>query len=304
MRTIRSFISDLLEMLHNIYDEGESKAIAQHLLLHTLGITQTDLLLLSKDTALSSESEHYLYQALQRLGQGEPLQYVLGYTYFLNCKLYTDPGVLIPRPETEELLYIIREDWRGQGIEVHVPRRIFDIGTGSACIPVGLAHLLGTQFVKQIDALEISPDAIAIAQQNAERAMVETGVQIEIKEGNLFELPEWSKEQEPYDMLVSNPPYIHPDEAELMTEQVLSWEPHTALFTPAEAPTLYYDAIANLVCKGYLRTGGDVYLEINPLYADATLSSMCAIIGSEHIEQARIIQDMSNKARFIHLRTK
>lgn len=297
MISIKSFLTLYLGQLSLRYDESEAKAMLHYLLRERLQLGYTELLLLDKDTALSSEDEEILCQQAERLLRGESLQYILGYAYFFDQRLLVSPAVLIPRPETEELVELVRYDIE-QTEEIQA-LQILDIGTGSACIPVGLATQIGSKHIRRIDAIDLSPEALRIAQQNTAKHRELFGMNL--YEADLFEL---SSPFVPggYDVLISNPPYIHPNESVDMSESVLQWEPSLALFAPSEAPTIYYDAIATLVGKSWLRAGGRIYLELNPLYATLTLNRMKAIIGEERIASIELRKDLSGKERFLIVR--
>lgn len=296
MITIKSFLALYSERLSSRYEASECKVMLYRLLEEQLQLSHTELLLLDKDTALSAEAKESLCHLAERLVEGEPLQYVLGYAYFFEHKLSVSPAVLIPRPETEELVCLIQEDIvRGDEVK---PLRVLDIGTGSACIPLGLAARVGSRHIVQIDAIDLSVDALSVARHNVQVAAQE--VPIRLYEADVFDLASPFVEGG-YDIIVSNPPYIHPIEAQEMSESVLQWEPSMALFAPAEEPTKYYDAIADLLRRGWLRRGGRVYLELNPLYAQLTLERMQSIIGKEHISRAELRRDLSGKERFLVL---
>ncbi len=285
------------ERLKQLYDESEIQAMTSQLLSDLLSLSSVNaLLLLDKDTLLSEETEDKFFNALQRLEQGEPFQYVLGYTYFYKDKLAVGQGVLIPRPETEELvamaLQSIGQRYKDKKLKV------LDIGTGSACIPCAIAS--ERLYALELTALEVSEEARCIAGQNIKTYCEKYQADITLQAGDLFALVE----QEPlhsYDIIISNPPYIHPKEAEEMHSSVKEFEPSLALFTPEDRPTLFYEAIAMLVARGYLNQGGEVFLEINPLYAKETLAIMSEIIG-ENLAEAELKLDLSGKERFIQLR--
>lgn len=300
MNTIKSFLSLAHESLRAIYQESEEiQAVAQCLLMDILSCTQTDLLMMGKDTSLSDERWGRLLIALDRLSAGEPLQYILGHAYFMHLDLAVAPGVLIPRPETEELVMLIVEDAkRGLFTSRESGINVLDVGTGSGCIPIALASLLDPAQVRMIRTIDVSSEALMIAQTNIDT--ISHAIPIIAEQQDLFTLPEIA-ETAAYDLIVSNPPYIHPSEAESMTSQVLDWEPHKALFAPERQPTLFYDEIATLVQKGYLKAGGRIYLEINPLYASSTLERMIERIGQERIHEAEILHDITGKLRFIRI---
>ena len=300
MNTIKSFLASAFDRLIPIYNSpSEVKAITQALLMDKLAMSQTDLLLTDKDTPLSEDKWASLCSAISRLEQNEPLQYILGYAYFLDFKLEVSPSVLIPRPETEELVHLLTQTVKQEySSTLHTPIRILDIGTGSACIPIALARLLRKDAVEAIHSIDVSSEALQTAQKNIDT--IEHNIPIKIQEANLFTLPVIERE-EGYDIIVSNPPYIHPKEADEMIKQVLDWEPTTALFAPSERPTIFYDEIARLKHKGYLKNKAHIFLEINPLYAQETLNNMRSIIGKNNIHLADILNDMYGKERFIHI---
>lgn len=173
--------------------------------------------------------------------------------------------------------------------------RLLDLGTGSACIPLALAHMLDESAT--IEAIDISPEALTIAEANIR----ELGKDITLRKGDILTL-ELSPPEQPYDIIVSNPPYIHPSEAELMDKHVLEHEPSCALFAPHSNPIIFYEAIARMCYAGWLALGGHIYVEINPMFAERTLSRMCTLL-SERTKAAEIIHDLSGKARFIHIQT-
>ena len=292
METIRQVEEATILRLAPEYEPAEAREIARRLIEDLRGLRRTDLLLLTgKDTLLSPEEITKLEAALSRLEAAEPLQYVLGSATFLDEELY---GVLIPRPETEELARLIL-----QHTEASSWRRLLDVGTGSGCLAWALAKHLPQ--LDQAIALEVSSQAISIAQENFRRLYEQSGREVYLWHEDLFALVEaHTPPPTPLDLIVSNPPYIHPSEAEDMTAHVLLYEPHLALFAPEESPLAYYTAIGQLVRQGYLRPGGSLWLELNPLYAEQTRTALLYIIGSEQAE-AELIKDMSGKNRFLHL---
>lgn len=277
-------------------EDGEIRTIGRILLEEIFTVSHTIVLTMDKDTLLSSESIVVLSEQIRQLAQGTPLQYVLGHTYFFGCRIEVAPGVLIPRPETEELIELIV--MRSPMVEGTTTRRVLDVGTGSGCIPCALASVWQAELYA--DAMEYSSDALAIARRNLEAYSAQTGARLRLMQANLFDCIGHTP-SEPYDLIVSNPPYIHPDEAEHMTDQVLRYEPSIALFAPKDNPIVYYEAIALLAARGWLKSGGEIYLELNPLYADSIVEAMRSIL-SERLRSSEVICDLSGKKRMAYLK--
>ena len=240
----------LWHLLTPLYGEGEAKAIARMVYEVRYGLTFTDLCI-GKDTQLSADDQAELEEIAQRLERHEPIQYVLGKAEFMGKWYDVEPGVLIPRPETEELVrWIVLKE---------TPATVLDIGTGSGCIAITLAAMYPKATVT---AWDISEKALKVARTNAIRHKVNV----------LFQQVDiLANSQQPkansYDIIISNPPYICNKEREAMEQNVLDYEPHEALFVPDEDPLLFYRAIAEYG-KKVLKPDGWLYFEINPLYAE------------------------------------
>lgn len=283
-------------LLAPLYSPSEVRLILRMLLCEALDLSDTEVLMLEGEHALPPSARSRLTGWLTRLAAGEPLQYVLGYAYFYGLRIAVGAGVLIPRPETEELVELIVTEVSPTASK---RLRVLDVGTGSGCIPCALAHHWGEAL--QAEAWDISSEALGIAQGNFRAFAEQTSAHLVARLEDLFALPQ-AFEASPFDLIVSNPPYIHPDEAEEMTSGVLDYEPSLALFAPKSNPIAYYEAIASLVSLGYLASGGSVYVEINPRYAAETLERMSSIVG-ERLASARLVCDMSGKNRFVVLKT-
>ena len=240
----------LWHLLTPLYGEGEAKAIARMVYEVRYGLTFTDLCI-GKDTQLSADDQAELEEIAQRLERHEPIQYVLGKAEFMGEWYDVEPGVLIPRPETEELVrWIVLKE---------ITANILDIGTGSGCIAITMAAMYPKATVT---AWDISEKALKVARTNAIRHKVNV----------LFQQVDiLANSQQPkansYDIIISNPPYICNKEREAMEQNVLDYEPHEALFVPDEDPLLFYRAIAEYG-KKVLKPDGWLYFEINPLYAE------------------------------------
>jgi release factor glutamine methyltransferase len=249
---------ELWRRLTQVLDEGEAKAIARMVYEVRYGLTFTDLCL-GKDRQLSADCQTELEEIARRLLKQEPVQYVLGVADFCGRQFHVAPGVLIPRPETEELCRWIISDLGCKRPEIN-DYSILDIGTGSGCIAITLAaELLEAEVV----AWDISADALFIAQENA----IRLDVNILFEQVDILK-PQTSNIQSPFDLIVSNPPYILNKERACMEANVLDYEPHLALFVPDDDPLLFYRAIAEYATVA-LKPGGWLYFEINPLCATA-----------------------------------
>jgi len=216
----------------------------------------------------------------ERISAGEPVQYVLEEAWFLGYPFRVTPSVLIPRPETEELCqYIINESGE------HFNGKILEIGTGSGCIAISLSKRLP---FSRVIATDISKSALMVAQENAGRLQVE----VEFLEHNLFKgLPAEIRDIE---VLVSNPPYVPPENIGEMKRNVVAYEPHIALFTPSGDPLLFYRHIA-IAGKRILSSGGKIWFEVHEDYAEG-VSELLEMKGYSEVE---ILQDFRECNRFV-----
>ena len=292
---------ELWHRLTHIYDAGEAKAIVRWVLDVRFDMSWTDILC-GKVTELSAHDQTELEKIMQRLEKGEPVQYVIGVADFFGRQFHVEPGVLIPRPETEDLCrWILASDKHGLTRTVReIPHQsdanILDIGTGSGCIAITLALELPDA---QVTAWDISDDALRIAAGNAKSLGANvTFKHRDVLDSSLFtldsslftlhsSLPKW-------DLIVSNPPYICEKEKSAMECNVLDHEPHLALFVPDDDPLLFYRAIAQYAAEA-LKAQGSLFFEINPLYAD-DLARMLRMMSYHDIS---IRQDQFCKPRFL-----
>lgn len=249
----------LIERIHNALthtpDRNERNAIARAVCCDLLGLSATSYYL-KEVVALTTVQEERLANILGRLQQGEPLQYIEGRAPFCGMDFAVEPGVLIPRPETAELVDRIAQE---HGRE---EPRILDMGTGSGCIAISLDRKIPGA---RVEACDLSEKALAVAEENNRRNG--TGV-------SFFKYDILSKGKglpHSYDIIVSNPPYIRQSEQAGMERHVTEWEPHTALFVPDNDALLFYRAIAETGLTGALRTGGFIYVEINQLLGEETV---------------------------------
>lgn len=248
--------NELWHQLAPLYGDGEAKAIAQMVYEVRYGLTLSDIYL-GKDTQLSADDQAELKEIAKRLADNEPVQYVLGVADFCGRQYHVEPGILIPRPETEHLCRLITEHV-ANGSPIRSTRSILDIGTGSGCIAITLALDIPNSHVT---AWDISPIALRVAKGNAERL----GANVNVVENDMLQqtyqvAPQW-------DLIVSNPPYICDSEAEEMDANVLDYEPEIALFVPDDDPLQFYVPIMNYA-QSALHPGGELWLETNPLYEE------------------------------------
>jgi release factor glutamine methyltransferase len=279
--TIRQFEDYLTTALSTIYERPEAAAIAGQVAGHLLGLDRLGRSQ-RRDQPVDSATLDQSQLLLDRLLRHEPLQYVLQSAPFYGFDLYVDPAVLIPRPETEELVdLIIKEHRAGKELQV------LDIGTGSGCIPIALAAHLP---VRKVYGLDVSEAALAVARQNAATHQVAVEwLKADILAEEEIKLPPAS-----LDLVVSNPPYVLEREKEGMRPNVTSYEPHLALFVPNEDPLLFYRKIA-LQAKRLLRPGGFLYFEINEQYGHPL--TLC--LKQQGFQSVSVLQDIFGKERFL-----
>ena len=250
-------VNEIREALRGIYPDPEALSLAKMLLVEAFGFSTLELYG-GKDKEISGNRRDDLDKMLSRLQKNEPIQYVLGKETFCGLDFEVDSNVLIPRPETRELVEWIVAD-RKSSASSH----ILDIGTGSGCISISLAKFLQGS---KVEAWDISQGALDVARRNAQR----NGVEVLFRHQDVLDaLPGGAI----YDVIVSNPPYITEKEKLDMDANVLDWEPSTALFVPDADPLLFYRKIAELGLS-MLRAGGALYFEINRAYGQETISML------------------------------
>jgi release factor glutamine methyltransferase len=264
--TIQKIYQQLLFQLYEMYDKREAANIADMVIEYITGYKKTDRII-NKQFLLTEKQIQLLNDYTIQLLQHKPAQYVLNEAWFAGIKFYVDANVLIPRPETEELVELIVKEVSGfqssiSGLQItdlsftthYSPLTILDIGTGSGCIAVALKKKLSPV---EIHALDISKGALNIAKRNA--AAQQTQINFHLL--NILDKNEWSK-LPAFDIIVSNPPYVKQSEANAMHKNVLQHEPHIALFVPDEDVLLFYRTIAAFGLR-HLNTHGKLFFEIN-----------------------------------------
>lgn len=259
----------LWQRLLSLYDEREARAVVRLLLEERFDMTLADILGGALDS-LDIQQREELHTMLSRLESGEPVQYVLGEAWFCDRRFHVEPGVLIPRPETELLVEWVMEE--PSLYPLHRRMNVLDIGTGSGCIAISLALGMKDTYVS---AWDISDTALHIARANAERL----GANVSFVKQDALAAPD---DVGLWDVIVSNPPYVCVGEAAQMERHVLEHEPHEALFVPNDDALLFYRAIGQYALRA-LKPSGALYFEINPLYAEE-LSLMLHEMGFSTVQ--------------------
>lgn len=266
---------ELWRTLEPLYGNGEARAITDYVLDVCFGLSKADILCGAVEE-MTAEKAAELNKIFGRLMEGEPVQYVLGRAEFSGRWFNVRPGVLIPRPETEELCAWITADSKASASP-----KVLDIGTGSGCIAITLQLDMPES---KVTAWDISADALDVARENAQQLGANVNF-VKLDALNAKHEGEW-------DVIVSNPPYICEKEKKDMAVNVLEHEPHTALFVPDADPLLFYRAITRLAVQT-LNKGGRLYFEINPIYADDT----CRMMQAEGMTAVELRSDMYGKQR-------
>lgn len=259
-------VNEIRNALREHYPDSEALALAKMLLVEAFGFSTLELYG-GKDKEISGKRLDVLNEMIARLKKNEPIQYVIGAEVFCGWTFEVNENVLIPRPETQELVRWIEADWKSDA-----PCRILDVGTGSGCIAISLSKLLEGA---EVEAWDISEGALRVARRNADR----NEAQVLFRQVDVLKA---CTEDCRYDVIVSNPPYITESEKQDMEANVLEWEPHTALFVPDADPLLFYRRIAELGVS-MLNEGGALYFEINRAYGEETVR-MLEGLGYKQIE--------------------
>lgn len=284
--TYRHVYDHFVKSLTPLYDRAEAENITHWIFEDRLSLSKTGFLLQSQETISEVKANDLAYK-LVRLLKGEPVQYVLGSTFFYGLKLKVNKNVLIPRPETEELVEWIIKDQQAAG-----PINLLEIGTGSGCMAIALKKNLPQA---SVTALDISDAALETAIENATLHEVN----VVFKKLDLFSIIQDKNVNaflpgNRFNIICSNPPYIPVSERHTMQQQVVGFEPHIALFVPDHDPMVYYEAIAILSQKQLLQDGF-IYVEMHENMADR-VAEVFYQHGYQHIS---IKTDLQGKRRML-----
>lgn len=279
--TVREAKKQIKDRLSSVIGESEAEATAKLIIEEVKGYTAVELLM-HADRELLPETIERIDKITQKIANGTPVQYALGTAWFHGRKFAVNPSVLIPRPETSQLMDMIIDRW-GKAADLSV----LDIGTGSGCIAVTLALDLPFSHVKAVD---ISEEAIKVAKVNATFLRAK----VDFARADAFDLSSYKGiDNQSYNIIVSNPPYVLESERETIDLRVKNHEPGLALFVPDEKRTAIYSAISDFAFT-HLDEGGMLYLEINPLCASEILDNL----KNTGFNKAEIISDYKGAKRF------
>ena len=299
---MKQIISQISSQLQSAYPEDEARSLAWWIMEELTGKSRTELQFGCKDTAFSSIMQEKSQEIISRLLHFEPIQYIFRHTLWCGLDLLVTPATLIPRPETAEL--VERINLKSEILNLKSQIHVLDVGTGSGCIAISLKKAHPKWSVTGID---ISPEAIEVAKENARRNNVEVDFYVaDILSPSMGESEGASNlkfqiSNLQYDIVVSNPPYICESEKVSMKSNVLDYEPSTALFVPDSDPLLFYRRIAELFFRTPYtihRTPKYLFFEINEAYGPQ-LSAMLSGLGYIDIQ---ITKDIYGKDRIIEAR--
>jgi len=280
MMHIKQLVTTITQQLQPLYDEREAAAVAYLYLQTKLGMQRYELVLHGQESVgaqIMAEIEH----DVEKLKEGCPVQYVLGETEFYGMTFNVSPAVLIPRQETEELVQMVIERYKGQNV------RIWDVGTGSGCIAVSLAKMLPDA---EVFATDVSEDALAVARSNAQR----NGVGVTFARHDMRDTEHFPFDGTRFDVVVSNPPYIPASDRATMHRNVTDYEPSLALFVPDEDKLWCYKAVAELG-RRVLNISGRIYVET---YHDFH-NELTELFQQHGYTDAQSFKDLNGWLRFV-----
>ena len=281
--------------LESIYPTNEAVIMADMLLEHFTSFSKGDRLT-NKEADLTQDQEVAIHKGVERLLKHEPIQYIMNKCWFYGMELFVDPSVLIPRPETEELVAWIINDVRSSGYNVFSRGtadadetdllKILDVGTGSGCIALALKKAMPQA---EVWGCDLSEEALNVARRNG------SALDIRVDFQGLNFLDQLQQKQLPtVNILVSNPPYIPIRDKDLMNKNVVEHEPHTALFVPDEDPLIFYRALAKFA-SSRLHENGSIYMEIH----EDLGNDVVRLFSDEGYNKIELRKDMQQKNRMV-----
>ena len=278
--TVAQIRKHIQQQLATVFpDEQERNVLTSMILQRITGLSKTEIAI-QPDFRVNESDIVWLKNALEDLNEHKPIQYVIGYEEFYGLKFNVNKHVLIPRPETEELVKWVLDDHATS----KAPLSVIDFGTGSGCIAIALKH---NRPDWNVCGLDKSMEALKVAWDNA----LQNGAEVDFEENDLLDFKPLSRK---FDLVVSNPPYIRNAEKNLMQKNVLDFEPEMALFVEDDDPLIFYKAIAE-ISKTLLKDKGGIYLEINEAFGKETVE-MLKEYGYKDVE---LKEDLFGKSRMI-----
>ncbi|MDI3321818.1 peptide chain release factor N(5)-glutamine methyltransferase [Pinibacter soli] len=280
--TLNDHQQHLFSLLSGVYDSREAANIADWVLENITGWKKIDRVV-NKHSELSAMQIAKLEQVSSDLLKHRPVQYALGEAWFYGMKFYVNEAVLIPRPETEELVEWVVNDFQNKQRDDF---SILDIGSGSGCIPISMKKNLAWAAVNSCD---VSQAALSVAMQNAKTLNTD----VRFRQLDFLNAANW-QQLGTFDVIVSNPPYIPNEEIVEMEKHVVDFEPHLALFVENENPLIFYKAIADFSAQ-HLKTKGTIYMETHMALAN----SVADIFTNERFETVQVRKDLQGKDRMV-----
>jgi len=281
--------------LQEIYEEQEAAAIASLAIEHITGFSKTERLSKKEEPLFSSQLDR-LHHNLNRLKNHEPIQYIMNKTWFYGMELYVDKNVLIPRPETEEMVEWIINDMKASGKDVFIRRsmeadettqlKILDVGTGSGCIALALKKAMPKA---EVWGCDVSEEALNVARRNGSTL----NIRVDFQGVNFLDEAQ-QKHLPTVDIIVSNPPYVPLKDKEQMQPNVVAHEPHTALFVPDNDPLVFYRALAEFG-KKRLYESGTIYMEIH----EGLANEVVTVFNKQGYSNIELKKDMQGKDRMV-----
>ena len=266
--------------LEGLYSAEELNAIVHNLFSHITGLTAS-LMIIERERKLTESEIYFLQRSLKRLKQQEPLQYITGIAHFRGLEFKVNSSVLIPRPETEELV-----GWVVEEAGLRMPKAILDIGTGSGCIAISIKK---EHTDTSVYALDVSPEALTIAEENA----ANLGADITFYQADILNKDACTSLPH-FDVIVSNPPYVTPADREKMQKNVTDYEPGLALFVEEDDPLIFYRAIIDFSID-HLNKSGKLFFECNESNADEVV----ALLKKGGFDDVELRSDMRGKERMV-----
>ncbi|MCD6112395.1 MAG: peptide chain release factor N(5)-glutamine methyltransferase [Bacteroidales bacterium] len=276
---IKKYITD---KLMPYYDVNEINSFIFLIFEHLFSFSRVDLVLKSNENINESELVK-IFSIVKELKKHKPIQYILGKTNFMGYDFSVTPDVLIPRPETEELVNLIIND-NNENDKLN----IIDIGTGSGCIAVSLKKIL---FNSEVFAVDVSEKALEIAKKDA----LKNNADISFSKLNVLN-KDYNADFPMFDIIVSNPPYVRKSEKQMMNKNVLNYEPSEALFVDDDNALVFYKAIFDFASK-YLKKNGKIWLEAN----EYLTNDLKELFNNKGLKNIKVIKDVNNKNRFFKI---